>query len=54
MPNRMQKAKEAMGYQKKVGHETQEPAGVMENRLAHGGQPPTAITPPVQWLCAHP
>ena len=28
----MQKAKEAMGTQKKPGNETQEPAGVMENR----------------------
>lgn len=30
-----QKAKEAMGYQKTPGNESQEPAGVMENRSKH-------------------
>lgn len=34
MPSNLQKAKEAVGSQKKPGNETQEPAGVMENRSA--------------------
>jgi len=34
------KAKEALGYQKKPGNESQEPAGVMENRDPNESQQP--------------